>query len=98
MTSIAERLRQGVDPDDIQETESSMDIGANEIERLQTENWQLKQALGYPIPADKDTPNNPWRCGVCHARSLECTYPTCDCPTRNGVLCCEAGTYPEQER
>jgi hypothetical protein len=33
------------------------------------ENWQLKQALGYPIPADMDTPNNPFRCGVCDARN-----------------------------
>jgi hypothetical protein len=30
-----------------------------EIERLQTENWQLKQACGYPIPADKETISQP---------------------------------------
>jgi hypothetical protein len=35
---------------------------------LQAENWQLKQALGYPIPADKETPQNPFRCGTCDAR------------------------------
>jgi hypothetical protein len=40
-----------------------------EIERLQTENWQLKQACGYPIPADKETINNPFKCGMCDARS-----------------------------
>ena len=39
-----------------------------EIERLETENWQLKQACGYPIPADKETPQNPFRCGICDAR------------------------------
>ncbi len=42
---------------------------ALEIERLQTENWQLKQACGYPIPADKETPQNPFKCGICDARS-----------------------------
>jgi len=42
-----------------------------EIERLTTENWQLRQAFGYPIPADKDTPQNPFKCGVCDARALE---------------------------
>lgn len=36
--------------------------------RLETENWQLKQALGYPIPADRDFPNNPFKCGPCEAR------------------------------
>jgi hypothetical protein len=34
MSNIMERLRQGVDPDDIQETEAAMDKGADEIERL----------------------------------------------------------------
>ena len=42
-----------------------------EIERLRTENWQLKQALGYPIPADRDTPQNPFKCGICDARAQE---------------------------
>ena len=41
----------------------------NEIERLQTENWQLKQACGYPIPADKETIHNPFKCGICDARA-----------------------------
>jgi hypothetical protein len=41
-----------------------------EIERLQTENWQLRQACGYPIPADKETINNPFKCGLCEARAL----------------------------
>lgn len=43
---------------------------AEETVRLQTENWQLKQACGYPIPADKETINNPFKCGICDARSL----------------------------
>lgn len=42
---------------------------ADEIERLQTENWQLRQACGYSIPADKETPQNPFKCGICDARS-----------------------------
>jgi hypothetical protein len=50
-----------------------------EIERLQTENWQLRQACGYPIPADKETPQNPFKCGICDARSL----PSSDRATNN---------------
>ncbi len=41
------------------------------LERLQTENWQLRQACGYPIPANKETPQNPFKCGVCAARQRE---------------------------
>lgn len=41
----------------------------DEIEKLELENWQLRQACGYPIPADKETPQNPFKCGVCDARS-----------------------------
>jgi hypothetical protein len=41
----------------------------DEIERLRTENWQLRQACGYPIPADKETPQNPFKCGICDARA-----------------------------
>jgi hypothetical protein len=50
-------------------TVAAMDWAAAEIERLQTENWQLKQACGYPIPADKETPQNPFKCGICDARA-----------------------------
>mgnify|MGYP001611534371 FL=1 len=39
-------------------------------ERSETENWQLKQACGYPIPADKETPQNPFKCGICDARAV----------------------------
>ena len=39
-------------------------------ERSTTENWQLKQACGYPIPADKETPQNPFKCGICDARAV----------------------------
>lgn len=42
----------------------------DEIERLELENWQLKQACGYPIPADKETPQNPFKCGICDARGF----------------------------
>jgi hypothetical protein len=47
----------------------------DEIERLTTENWQLKQACGYPIPADKETPQNPFRCGICDARNKQYARP-----------------------
>jgi hypothetical protein len=46
-------------------------VAGDEIERLRTENWQLKQACGYPIPADKETPQNPFKCGICDARALD---------------------------
>jgi len=55
---------------------------ANEVNRLQTENWQLKQACGYPIPADKETPQNPFKCGICDARA-RCEI--CDPPVTNGL-------------
>src|SRR4030095_7219955 len=38
--------------------------------KLERENWQLKAALGYPIPSEFDTPNNPFKCGICDARGL----------------------------
>lgn len=47
-----------------------------EVQRLRTENWQLKQACGYPIPADKETPQNPFKCGICDARAM--TNGECD--------------------
>jgi hypothetical protein len=37
-----------------------------EIKRLEIENWQLRGALGYPVPGHI-TPNNKFRCGVCDA-------------------------------
>ncbi len=37
MSDIVERLRQGVDPGDITETEFAMDTGADEIERQQAD-------------------------------------------------------------
>ncbi len=47
---------------------TSLPPQADEIKRLTRENWQLKQALGYPIPAEHDTPQNPFKCGACDAR------------------------------
>jgi hypothetical protein len=44
---------------------------ADELDRLEMENWQLRQACGYPIPADKETINNPFKCGTCDAKSIE---------------------------
>src|SRR5690349_18459245 len=42
-----------------------------EIQRLEKENWALKQALGYSIPADKETVMNPFQCGMCQAKNVE---------------------------
>ncbi len=39
------------------------------IETLELENWQLKGALGYPVPAD--VPPGTFRCGMCAARAFE---------------------------
>jgi len=39
---------------------------APEVERLTVENWQLKGALGYPVPGD--IPEGPFKCGLCDAR------------------------------
>ena len=40
-----------------------------ENERLLLENWQLKGALGYPVPGD--IPNGDFKCGMCEARFNE---------------------------
>jgi uncharacterized small protein (DUF1192 family) len=40
-----------------------------EIERLTLENWQLKGALGYPVPGN--IPEGPFKCGLCEARALQ---------------------------
>jgi len=37
-----------------------------EIERLLLENWQLKGALGYPVPGA--IPEGEFKCGMCDAR------------------------------
>ena len=37
-----------------------------EVERLLLENWQLKGALGYPVPSE--IPEGPFKCGLCEAR------------------------------
>lgn len=40
-----------------------------EVERLRLENWQLKGALGYPVPGD--IPCGDFKCGLCEAREAE---------------------------
>ena len=50
---------------------SELEEARAENDRLTQENWQLKQACGYSIPADKETPQNPFRCGTCDARTIE---------------------------
>lgn len=44
------------------------------IARLKKENWQLRAALGYSIPAalERAVEPNPYRCGICESRRL---YP-----------------------
>ena len=47
------------------------------LKKLELENWQMREALGYPMPsylADKypgqfaNGGSNPFKCGVCDAR------------------------------
>ena len=38
----------------------------DDIERLTLENWQLKGALGYPVPSN--IPEGEFKCGLCDAR------------------------------
>ena len=40
-----------------------------EIVRLALENWQLKGALGYPVPGH--IPNGDFKCGLCEAKHIE---------------------------
>ena len=42
----------------------------DEIERLRIENWQLKGALGYPVPADIPE-STEFKCGLCEARRID---------------------------
>jgi hypothetical protein len=47
-----------------------------ENERLLLENWQLKGALGYPVPAD--IPEGAFRCGMCSAKNSKPARPALD--------------------
>ena len=42
---------------------------ATENERLQITIWQLKGALGYPVPGD--VPQGNFKCGLCEAKTAE---------------------------
>jgi hypothetical protein len=44
-----------------------------EVERLLLENWQLKGALGYPVPGD--IPQGNFQCGLCNARCTDGEEP-----------------------
>src|SRR5262245_9883437 len=48
---------------------SSACWAVGEIERLTIENWQLRGALGYPVPGDIPVGN--FKCGLCDARRNE---------------------------
>lgn len=45
-----------------------VDILRLEVERLTLENWQLKGALGYPVPAEIPD-HSEFKCGLCDARN-----------------------------
>jgi hypothetical protein len=65
MTDIVERLRK------LAATANGVPIfteAADEIERLRIENWQLKGALGYPVPGD--VPEGNFKCGLCEAKTI----------------------------
>ena len=40
-----------------------------EVERLRVENWQLKGALGYPVPGHI-MDNSDFKCGLCEAKTI----------------------------
>jgi hypothetical protein len=40
-----------------------------ELERLRIENWQLKGALGFPMPGN--IPEGSFKCGMCDAKNME---------------------------
>lgn len=44
--------------------------GGDEIVRLTLENWQLKGALGYPVPGGVPE-SREFKCGICDARSKD---------------------------
>jgi len=39
------------------------------LDRVILENWQLKGALGYPVPGH--IPNGDFKCGLCEAKHIE---------------------------
>lgn len=51
-----------------------MENVAAEIERLRLENWQLRGALGYPVPGD--IPPGDFKCGLCEARTASAASDT----------------------
>jgi hypothetical protein len=70
MTGIVKRLRMMTGDPWPQYADVPLYVeAADEIERLTLENWQLKGALGYPVPGD--IPQGPFKCGLCEARALE---------------------------
>jgi hypothetical protein len=52
------------------------DAGADEIERLTTENWQLKGALGYRVPGH--IMEGDFKCGLCAARTNDVVEATAE--------------------
>lgn len=66
MIDIGTQLRSYHKADNIRmETRVMCGRAADEIERLTLENWQLKGALGYPVPGN--IPQGPFKCGLCDA-------------------------------
>ena len=71
IVSILRSYGRNCEVDGMARASDDMKRAADEIARLRSENWQLKQACGYPIPADKETPQNPFKCGACDAIANE---------------------------
>ena len=72
MSDIVERLRETARRlNGLYTAQEPFTEAADEIERLRVEGTAMKQALGYPVPADEEVINNPFKCGTCEARSAE---------------------------
>lgn len=55
---------------DEEETEAeAREYWHQRAQKLELENWQLKGALGYPVPGH--IPEGPFKCGLCGARDNE---------------------------
>lgn len=64
-----------------------------EVARLRIENWQLRGALGYPVPGD--VPEGPFKCGLCEARQIAAYEQSAQCC--RGLSVAECVKIPEAE-
>lgn len=54
---------------EVQKLEAQLMHQAEVIKKLQVENWQLRGALGQPVPGE--IPEGNFRCGLCEAKTQE---------------------------